>query len=73
MAKKKKSKKSVRAMAPTGNADADIVHEAYRDGLKQRIGMYFTTCDNNPNEAETNLVEGLKIIRTARDRALELV
>jgi len=58
--------------APT-KADEELVQEAYGDALKKLLGVFFDACIDNHQDAETRFVNGLKILRDARDRALELV
>jgi hypothetical protein len=87
MAKKKKAKKGKKrsarvgmvkgmdmaaAVAPSG-ADKDVVQDAYKESLKKMIEQFFLTSDSNKQVAESNFVNGLGILREARDRALQLV
>ena len=58
--------------APT-KTDEELVQEAYEDALKKRLGEFFDACIDNQQDAEAKFVNGLKILRDARDRALELV
>jgi hypothetical protein len=58
--------------APT-KADEELVQEAYGEALKKRLGGFFDACIDNHQDAEARFVNGLKILRDARDRALELV
>ncbi len=69
--KKKAAKKSTKATAPTGNADTEFVQEAYEDSLKKKLGVFFDAVHRE--EAETNFVNELTILREARDRAVQLV
>ena len=59
--------------ATAGNADSDLVQEAYGDALKKRLDVFFDASIDNHQEAEQRFVAGLKILRDARDRALQLV
>jgi len=61
------------ALKADGKADVDLVEEAYGDALKKRLDVFFDACIDNHQEAEARFVTGLKILRDARDRALELV
>ena len=69
----KKKKKSTKAMALKDNADTVVVQRAYEDSLKESLLTYFLACCNDPKLAEERFLTGLSIIRTARDRALQLV
>ena len=69
---KKKNKKAKSAVLGD-KVDTELVHEAFRDALKQRLDTFFTNCINDQQEAEKNFVTGLAILRGARDRALQLV
>jgi hypothetical protein len=54
-------------------ADADIIQNAYAEGLKNLFSVYFNGCIDNHQAAEERFVKGLKILRDARNRARELV
>jgi hypothetical protein len=66
-------KAAISSPAADTKADADLVQEAYGDALKKRLGVFFDACIDNHQEAEERFVAGLKILRDARDQALELV
>ena len=69
----KKKNKRAKAAAPGDKADTELVQEAYKVALKQRLDTFFTSCIIDKTEAENNFVAGLAILRGARDRALQLV
>ena len=73
--KKKKKKKAATegttATAPMGKADTDLVQEAYEEVLKKRTGIFLDAVHRE--EAETNFVSGLSMLRDARDRAIQLL
>ena len=71
--KKKAATKSAKATATTGNADTVVVQRAYEDSLMESLANYFLSCCNDPKAAEERFLTKLSIIRTARDRALQLV
>jgi len=58
--------------APT-KTDEELVQEAYEDALKKRLGEFFDANIDKHQDAEAKFINGLKILRDARDRALELV
>jgi hypothetical protein len=64
---------SIATEALASSGDTDMVHDAYKDSLKKTIQAYFTICESNKQEAEGVLVNGLKILREARDNALQIV
>jgi hypothetical protein len=69
--KKKLATKRTKATAPTGKADTEFVQEAYEDSLKKKLGVFFDAVHRE--EAETNFVNGLSVLREARERAIQLV
>ena len=69
----KKKKKSTKAIKPNDNADTVVVQRAYEDSLMESLANYFLSCCNDPKAAEERFLTKLSIIRTARDRAVELV
>jgi hypothetical protein len=74
MARKKKKKaatKDTKTTASTGKAETDLVQEAYEDVLKKRLGIFLDAVHRE--EAETNFVSGLSMLRDARVRAIQLV
>ena len=52
----KKKNKRAKAAALGDKADTELVHEAYRDALKQRLNTFFTNCINDKQEAGENMV-----------------
>ncbi len=66
-------KAAISSPAAATKADVDLVEEAYGDALKKRLDVFFDACIDNHQEAEARFVNGLKILRDARDRALGLV
>jgi len=57
----------------SGTKNGVHLKEAYGDALKKRLDVFFDACIDNHQEAEARFVTGLRILRDARDRALELV
>ena len=67
-----------RARTLVGTTDQDFVQEVYGEAVKQQVQTYFLNCidhapANEENGPEQKFMAGLKIIREARDQAMDLV
>ena len=57
----------------TSTCDVTEVEEAYYSSLKKQVDNFFCNCVDGNANAETVFLEGLAVLRKARDRAIELV
>jgi hypothetical protein len=56
-----------------GPSDADLVLEAYQEAVKKEVDTLITNYIDNDPDPDGKFLKGLAIIRTARDRAIQLV
>jgi hypothetical protein len=72
-AKKRVVRESATSPILEGKSDAALIQGAYEDAVKNQFTTFVTNCIDEASDAEDRFLKGLKIIRKARDRAIELV
>ncbi len=66
-------KKAAKAPKSTGKSDAEMIQAAYEDAVKNQMATYITNVITSAPNADDKFLKGLKIIRDAKAKALQLI